>query len=109
MASVCSQAPAEIHRWNTQYPSVEELRMDCPRCHGTMVVDHFVDLLTSSEIWMPGWRCLMCGEVIDPLILKNRQEPPVAPEHPGHATRPQPPAPLAVGQVIPLVRASSDS
>ncbi|MDX2348661.1 MAG: hypothetical protein QNK38_07460 [Nitrospirota bacterium] len=42
--------------------------MQCPRCKGTMIVDHFVDMATSGEIWMPGWRCLMCGEIIDPII-----------------------------------------
>ena len=47
--------------------------MQCPRCQGTMIVDHFVDMATSGEIWMPGWRCLMCGEVIDPLIEHHRQ------------------------------------
>lgn len=71
--------------------------MHCPRCAGTMVVDHFVDLATSGEIWMPGWRCLMCGEVIDPLILQNRQEPPVVPGRPCEQSHPHPPAPLAVG------------
>ena len=48
--------------------------MECPRCRGTMVVDHFVDMATSGEIWMPGWRCLMCGEIVDPLIENNRQQ-----------------------------------
>ncbi|HQU29396.1 MAG TPA: hypothetical protein PKZ24_09540 [Nitrospirales bacterium] len=71
--------------------------MQCPRCAGTMVVDHFVDLATSGEIWMPGWRCLMCGEVIDPLILQNRQEPPVVPGRSCEQSHPHPPAPLAVG------------
>ncbi|MCA9473254.1 MAG: hypothetical protein MRJ96_03525 [Nitrospirales bacterium] len=47
--------------------------MNCTRCQGTMVIDYFLDMEESGEIWMPGWRCLMCGEVIDPLILKHRQ------------------------------------
>lgn len=47
--------------------------MQCPRCQGTMIMDHFVDLATSGEIWAPGWRCLMCGEVLDPLIERHRQ------------------------------------
>ncbi|MDR4495101.1 MAG: hypothetical protein R3B74_11890 [Nitrospirales bacterium] len=71
--------------------------MECPRCQGTMVVDHFVDLAMSGEIWMPGWRCLMCGEVIDPLILKNRHSPPVVPGRPCEQSHPHTPAPLAVG------------
>jgi len=48
--------------------------MQCTRCQGTMIVDHFVDMATSGEIWMPGWRCLMCGEVLDPLIAYHRQQ-----------------------------------
>jgi len=39
-----------------------------------MVLDYFVDMESSEELWMPGWRCLLCGEVIDPLILRHRQE-----------------------------------
>ena len=47
--------------------------MHCTRCHGTMVMDYFLDMEDSGEVWMPGWRCITCGEVIDPLILKHRQ------------------------------------
>jgi hypothetical protein len=47
--------------------------MQCPRCQGTMIVDYFVDMATSGEMWMPGWRCLMCGEIIDPVIEHHRQ------------------------------------
>jgi hypothetical protein len=47
--------------------------MQCPRCQGTMNMDHFVDLAASGEIWMPGWRCLACGEIVDPLIEHHRQ------------------------------------
>ncbi len=70
--------------------------MQCPRCQGTMVVDHFVDLATSGEIWMPGWRCLMCGEVIDPLILKNRQMSPLGTSTSREHSRPHPSMPLTV-------------
>ena len=38
-----------------------------------MIVDHFVDMAASDEIWMPGWRCLMCGEIVDPIIESHRQ------------------------------------
>ena len=52
--------------------------MHCRRCHGLMVRDRFFDsdeeggLLT---FW--GWRCICCGEIIDPVILANRANPPV--------------------------------
>ena len=47
--------------------------MQCTRCQGTMVIDYFLDMEDSGEVWMPGWRCLACGEVIDSLILKHRK------------------------------------
>jgi len=47
--------------------------MQCPRCQGTMIVDYFVDMAMSGEMWMPGLRCLMCGEIVDPLIEHHRQ------------------------------------
>ena len=45
----------------------------CPRCGGLLVRAPFVDLLedgTSSDY--AARRCVQCGEVIDPLILRNR-------------------------------------
>ncbi len=78
---------------------VLENLMECPRCQGTMVVDHFVDLATSGEIWMPGWRCLMCGEIVDPLIEDNRQQQRQGQEGPVEISQStaQLPTPLAVG------------
>jgi len=47
--------------------------MTCTRCKGLMVVDHLVDLQESSlPMWMRGLRCVSCGNVVDPLILRNR-------------------------------------
>lgn len=47
--------------------------MECPRCSGLMVVDQFTDLLDGTgQIDFYGLRCLMCGEVLDPMILMNR-------------------------------------
>ena len=50
----------------------KEVAMQCVRCHGRMVTDYFIDMENSGELWMPGWRCLVCGEVVDPLIMKHR-------------------------------------
>jgi len=50
----------------------EEVVMHCVRCQGTMVTDYFIDMEDSGELWMPGWRCLACGEVVDPVIMKHR-------------------------------------
>ncbi|RMH33584.1 MAG: hypothetical protein D6690_11565 [Nitrospirae bacterium] len=47
--------------------------MRCHRCQGTMVLDYFLDLDSGGELWMRGWRCLICGEVVDFLILNHRR------------------------------------
>ena len=38
----------------------------CPRCEGLMVMEEYGDF--------PAQRCVQCGEVIDPVILQNRQQ-----------------------------------
>ena len=39
-----------------------------------MAKDHFIDLLESAEsLWMDGWRCLNCGNVLDPVMERNRR------------------------------------
>jgi hypothetical protein len=45
----------------------------CPRCHNWMVEETFVDRETSPSVSsFTGWRCLICGEILDPIILQNR-------------------------------------
>ena len=47
--------------------------MTCTRCKGLMVVDDLVDLQESClPMWMRGLRCVSCGNVVDPLIMRNR-------------------------------------
>jgi hypothetical protein len=47
--------------------------MTCTRCQGCMAKDHFLDLMESSEsMRMAGWRCLNCGNVLDPVMERNR-------------------------------------
>lgn len=47
--------------------------MNCPRCNGLMVVDHFIDMQDDSgQLWLQGWRCMICGEVVDPTIARHR-------------------------------------
>ena len=38
----------------------------CLRCRGLMVIEPCFDFLA--------WRCVQCGDVIDPVILQNRQQ-----------------------------------
>ncbi len=70
--------------------------MKCTRCEGLMVVDNLVDLQESCvPMWMRGMRCVSCGNIVDPLILRHRMiqksgamrllKPGVlAPEYAGH-------------------------
>ncbi len=51
--------------------------MDCPRCNGLMAQDNFMDLKDEAgQCRFVAWHCLICGEVLDPVILKNRSAPP---------------------------------
>ena len=42
----------------------------CSRCGGNMVHESFLGLNEQ----FPGLKCVICGEVIDPVILRNRQQ-----------------------------------
>jgi hypothetical protein len=47
--------------------------MNCSRCHGLMVSDNLIDIQESFlPMWMRGLRCIACGNVVDPLIVRNR-------------------------------------
>jgi hypothetical protein len=47
--------------------------MLCPRCGGVMSREYFISREGGSTAQpYEGWRCISCGEVIDPLILRNR-------------------------------------
>jgi len=38
-----------------------------------MVIDDLIDIGGSyHSMWMRGWRCVVCGNVVDPLILRHR-------------------------------------
>lgn len=47
--------------------------MECNRCDGFMVSDNLIDMYESSiPMWMTGWRCVSCGNIVDPLIQRHR-------------------------------------
>ena len=48
--------------------------MHCSRCTGLMIRDDLQDE-TGLDRFV-AWRCLICGEVLDPVILENRSEAP---------------------------------
>jgi DNA-directed RNA polymerase subunit RPC12/RpoP len=47
----------------------KEDKVRCDRCTGIMVHEIFFGL--HEYFW--GWRCIICGEIIDPVILENRR------------------------------------
>ncbi len=69
----------------TEQISVEEVGMQaaslevrdesiCIRCGGLMAKDFCLDLLNSAdEMAFAAKRCVQCGEVVDPVILRNRR------------------------------------
>ena len=47
--------------------------MKCTKCCGLMVVEHLLDMKESYlPMWMQAFRCLACGNVVDPLIHFHR-------------------------------------
>ncbi len=50
--------------------------MTCPRCPGLMAAITLEDVKgTIAREPLIGWRCLLCGEVLDPTIFENRAVP----------------------------------
>ncbi len=50
--------------------------MTCPRCRGLMAAITLEDAKgTIAREPLIGWRCLLCGEVLDPTIFENRVAP----------------------------------
>lgn len=46
----------------------------CSRCGGLMIREYCTDLLNSTvELDCPVARCVQCGDVVDPVIRRNRQ------------------------------------
>lgn len=47
--------------------------MECPRCHGLMVIDTCLNKEgVLDTVWVYEWRCLNCGEIFDTQTLANR-------------------------------------
>ena len=44
--------------------------MKCHRCGSVMVYEKFY----GPHEHFSGWRCILCGEIIDQVILENRKE-----------------------------------
>jgi uncharacterized Zn finger protein len=47
--------------------------MNCSRCDGLMVSEHFLDFEgTYGHMWASGYRCMNCGNVHDPVIEQHQ-------------------------------------
>lgn len=44
--------------------------MPCRRCSGMMISDRALDEIGRAEHFI--WRCIICGDIIDPVILIHR-------------------------------------
>jgi len=50
--------------------------MQCTKCEGFMTVDAFVDMDDDQgQRWISAWRCVNCGQVTDPGVVRNRLNP----------------------------------
>jgi hypothetical protein len=48
--------------------------MTCERCDGLMVSEQICDLQgMNSDLCVNGYRCILCGNVVDSMILENRR------------------------------------
>jgi len=66
-----SASPMEVTKRTISDESLGTGR--CHRCGGLMVGEFCMDLLNSTgEIEFTAFRCVQCGEVIDPVVLMNR-------------------------------------
>jgi Pyruvate/2-oxoacid:ferredoxin oxidoreductase delta subunit len=72
------KAKAEQMGGHTVFSEVQH-ESTCTRCGGLMVQDYCLDVLGNiGESEFAAKRCVQCGEVVDPVILRNRgtrQEP----------------------------------
>jgi len=48
--------------------------MTCERCEGLMVSEQICDLQgMNSDLCVNGYRCILCGNIVDATILENRR------------------------------------
>ena len=68
--------PMERPRADHTFPAQQTSADTCARCGGLLLTQHYMDLLDDTgQIDITAWHCMTCGEVIDPVILKNRKSP----------------------------------
>jgi len=55
--------------YNSSKCGEENFLMKCVRCNSVMIYDKFYG--PHEQFW--GWKCVICGEIVDQVILENRQ------------------------------------
>ena len=79
MARAWSEETRAEQLGNHTVSSASPHQSTCTRCSGLMVTDFYMDLLFCiGETNCAAQRCVQCGEIVDPVILRNRrikQEP----------------------------------
>ena len=74
MATAVAERTRANQLLNREISSVVSHESNCTRCGGLMVSDFCMDLLNSTgELEFSAKRCVQCGEVVDPIIQRNRQ------------------------------------
>ena len=69
--------PMETPKTRDNVPPRQTTADTCARCGGLLLTQHYMDLLDDTgQIDITAWHCMTCGEVIDPVIVKNRKSPP---------------------------------
>jgi hypothetical protein len=66
------------HRLDPPHPDdeSEEKGQHCHRCGGLLLLTYYQDIHDDTgQFDITALRCAMCGEVVDPVILKNRRGP----------------------------------
>ncbi|CUQ66109.1 hypothetical protein [Candidatus Nitrospira inopinata] len=72
MASILSEHMSE--RGITEGHPANASHQTCARCGGLLVSHVCMDLLNSDrELEFAALRCIQCGDIVDPVILRNRR------------------------------------
>ena len=73
MATAFKEKTKNEQRSNHTISSAAQHESMCTRCGGLMVDDFCMDLLFCiGETEFAAQRCVQCGEIVDPVILRNR-------------------------------------
>jgi hypothetical protein len=74
MATVLGAKATATEGGTQRTPSGSSHHTNCARCGGLMVSDCCINLLSSTgELEFAAKRCVQCGEVVDPVIQRNRR------------------------------------